>query len=285
MNENELKFELYRYQLNPIKTDQLELFGEDISYDELKARKNNLFEAQILNKETEVIAEKGEYIKVRIFHMDHFIGFKFASKKILRHFDSSLQDKELDDYPFVYVLVNNDPSKQVIAISKNYKAFNNTETVANILERTYSRKLQPSQLSFSVAPILDKKEYWSVLNRYNGRITQIRFDIIKPNITNISKKIKEGLRGLSESTNSLKTRVELNAPENQTLEDITKDNENISALSDYSTAGGGDVSLKVKGIKRRVQTKTTIREQSISEASLSGDPQFVLDAIKQLTGD
>lgn len=179
---------------------------------------------------------------------------------------------------------DNKPSIQKIGISVNYKAFHSTETVANIIENKYSEILINHDLTFSLTPILDEHEYWSVLEKYENRITQLRFDIIKPNISDLSKALKKGVKALADSTNSLKTKIELNAPENQVLEGINKENGQIVALSNYSVQGGGEVSLKVKGISGRIKTSQTIRTYEINEIHIEGSPKDVLEAMKKITG-
>ena len=110
-----------------------------------------------------------------------------------------------------------------------------------------------------------------------------KVDIIKPNITNISKSLKEGVKSLSDSTNSLRTRIELNAPEDQVLEGINSENDQIKALSDYSVNGGGDVSLRVKGIKKRVKTSKSVRSFEADSLHLEGQPDVVAELFKKIS--
>ena len=63
-----------------------------------------------------------------------FYLFKIAQKKtttITQNFENLVVDNE----PYVYVIINNDPTVQKIAISDNIEAFSNPDVVKNILKK------------------------------------------------------------------------------------------------------------------------------------------------------
>ena len=283
MRDKKLVFECYRYQLNPVKNNQLQLFGKSISFEELKSKKNELFSEAILSRREIIIpGRKGTYKQVKVAQEGSLFIYKFASQKELNHTTEELKEERLSDYPYVYMFIDNNPQNQIIAVSRYYKAFQNTEVVINSIENFYNEKINSSQLSFFVSPILNEKDYWETIEKYRGRIRQIRFDIIRPNISNISSALRKEMKDLIDTSNSHKTKLELNSPEKQTLEDINQNNQQIASLSDYSIKGGGEISLKVKGIKQRIKTSESKQKFEIAEATLKGNAQDILTILSEL---
>lgn len=110
-----------------------------------------------------------------------------------------------------------------------------------------------------IEPIFQKEEFWKIVGGKKEEISMIRFELIKPNLTNISGCLKDELKRVIDTTNSHKTVVEFNAPARAALEDITPSNNDINGLVDYSANGGGNIGVKFKHDRKKYQTAESIK--------------------------
>jgi hypothetical protein len=65
---------------------------------------------------------------------------------------------------------------------------------------------------------------------------------------------------------------------------IDHNNETLVGIVDYASQGGGNISLKVSGLKKRLQTSNSVKEIEISDIELQGQPAQVAATIKELLG-
>ena len=129
----QITFYLFRYHLLPLSSNdtQLQLFPEiKISADEIKKNKN-LYFSDVLKK---LDSSSNNTNPLKLYDKDdEYYLFKIANKrttKLTKNFSSQYIDNE----PYVYVIINNDPLEQKIAISDNIEAFSSYITVQNILK-------------------------------------------------------------------------------------------------------------------------------------------------------
>jgi hypothetical protein len=223
MANREIVFDFFRYQLLPKSSRQLTLFGETINVEELKARKNVLFQEAILNDEFRYFDSYNEVLKHRIIAVNEdVIIMKIGKQKRVILTNENFEDEEFPDFPSVYVVINNDPSNQRIAISRDIDAFSDSFVVSNILEENFTRICDQFNLEVVVNPILNKADFWDLIEKYKDRIVKLQFNLIRPNLANIVGAFKGEIRQLTDSTNSLVTKVELNSPKGSTLKTSTK---------------------------------------------------------------
>lgn len=288
MPKKEIEFSFFRYQLLP-KSSKIDLFypleRRNLDVEDLKQRKNEIFRDILQRDSLNIIDSHSGILKYKKYTSnDDLFIFKLGKKKSITIANEDLVDVEQEDYPSVWVIINNDPNVQVIAISSEVEAFSTPFVVANILEENFTRICSDFSLEVKINPILNATDFWNLVSKYQNRITQIKFTLIRPNLANISGTFKDEIRALTDSTNSVETKVELNAPKDGTLENINQDNARIKALTDYSTKGGGQtIKLKVKGLKRIISTEKTISKTEIKSVELSGSPEKVLEMFKEIT--
>jgi hypothetical protein len=270
MNHKNINFDLYRYQLLPITQNvQQDLYRKILTKDELIQKKNSLFHEVISNlPQLNTSANTILHQKVILDRSDWFV-FKLGSQKSIEIENENFDKERINNWPHVTVIINNRPDFQLMAISKNRKAFSSTNVVANIIVESLRDHLANLQLTIHVKTIFEKKDFWHVVNSNQGRITSVKFELISPNMANISKSLKVDLKQINLDTNSHKTCLELNANEGATLE-IKTDNEVIDGLVDYASEGGGDIRLKINGFKRSIHTQKTNKSIEIDELSIEG---------------
>lgn len=175
--------------------------------------------------------------------------------------------EEILRYPNFMLLINNNPDEQIILIERNYKAISKTNSGIRLFEKTFNKYLDNYQLSIYIQPVYDEKEFWEVVNRYPNLIVKCTFEFIRPNLANISKSLAEDLRNFQIDSNAHKTKLELEAPKKGVLE-INENSKEIIGLVKYSSKGGGDISLKIKGIRKKIRTSSSIKTIEIEEINI-----------------
>jgi hypothetical protein len=280
-NNKSVSFETYRFQLLPIsKSIQLTIDNEITSYSELVEKKNQ-FLAKIL-----------ELPKLSFEHSKSKISFRFDGtddnififrinvlRKINRH-TPDFKVEQIEDYPAVTIVFNNDKTKQMIAIERNAKAFAYPETVSHILEYNLNRYLKSKNLAIYIEPIYSKEDFWDIVQKYENRIKQLDFELIRPNMSNISSKIDDQLKQLENSVDAHKLNLKLQSSRDGNLV-IDRDNQQIDGLVEYASLGGGNVSFKVKGLRKKVKTAKTPKEINIDELEVKNlDANDLINILK-----
>jgi len=264
-----LNFNLYRYQLLPKDRHfQGALFGDIQTIDDLILKKNDLFYEQI--KTIEEWKGKRSIIKGQLlFDKDDFLIFRFAPRRTTKIENEYFEEEQYEDWPSIIVAVWNNKEKQVMAIQDRKKAFSSTKSVLSTITNSINIALVQKQLRIAAEPIFHEEAFWNIIEQYSHQIKKIRFDLITPNMANISGMLSEDLKNLAKMTNTLSTKLEIDA-EDSALH-IDKNNQQINSLVHYASQGGGNASIKVKGIQKRIQTSNSIKTIEIEELELNGD--------------
>lgn len=268
MNYKNVNFDLYRYQLLPITQNiQPDLYREILTKEELKRKKNILFH-EVISKLPNMVSNSGNSLQQKIvLNTESWFAFKLGTQKTIEIENENFNRELVDNWPHVTVIIDNRSDRQLIAISKNSRAFSSTRVVAKIIKESLKNHLANLQLSMHIEAIFEEKCFWKLINKNRGKVTSIKFELISPNMANISKSLKVNLKQINIDTNSHKTCLELNADDNASLE-IQEDNEVIDGLVEYASKGGGDIVLKVNGIKRSIRTKQSIKTIEIDELTV-----------------
>lgn len=266
-------FHLFRYQILPISLAiQLEL-GIDEEYpieslDDLLARKNEFFMAAL--EETEKFRfHRAETIRRVEGQIGSFFVLRLGAARGVTVVTREFTEAEIEDWPNVLIIFNNDPGVQKTAIQLNPRAFYRTTTVANILERNLNEHLRQRQLAVRFNPIFEESYFWDIVAQHRGKITQAEFEMVSPNLPEISGALSLDLEELHRRTNTQETNLRLKSDPESSLT-IKPDDEFIQGLVGYASKGGGNISVKVRGIRRRIQTTRGITEHSIDEVNIEG---------------
>jgi len=264
MNYKNISFDLYRYQLLPITQDiQPDMYRSILSIDELKKQKNILF-SEVLSNFPKLVHNASTLHQKTVLNEGDWFAFKLGVQRSIERENVHFNKERMDNWPHVTVILNNASDCQFIAISKNTKAFASSRVIANMLEKTLKEYLKKMQLSMHINELFDEQEFWELVKLYRGKITTVKFELISPNMANISKCLKVDLKQINLDTNSHRTCLELNAADEAVLE-IQNDNEIIDGIVEYAAEGGGDISIKVNGLKRSIHTQKTNKKIEIDE--------------------
>jgi len=251
------------------KAVQLKIDSPYHSAAEVRAAKNTILESLLSNQNFHFKSNKSDIESKLVFQKEDRFYFKVAVKREKRITNKDFTESTVEDYPNILIAFNNAPDVQKIAIQSYTQAFKETDTVSRILEETIDKQLRNDSLSFYLEPIFDKKEFWKMVNLYDKKIKQLSFEMVSPNMANISRNLQINLKDLYEDTNSHKTTVELNSDGDSNLE-INPESKLINSLVDYTSEGGGNISMRVDGIRRKLHTAQSKAEFSIKEALLKG---------------
>lgn len=271
--ENQLiYFEVFRYQLLPLTQDvQMDMFPDQkfsgiSSVQELRSKKNSIFE-HVLNQFPRLIYRKTELNhRVDMMTPPWFV-IEINTQKNLEREKKDFDTEKLDTWPHVVVIINNRPDVQLIAISRNPRAFSSGSVVAKILQENLQSSLSRYFLNIQIEALFEKNQFWNLVQEFSGRIVSVKFELISPNMANITKTLELDLARLNADTNSHRTDLKLNSSESAVLE-IKRDNKLIDSLVAYSSEGGGDIEFKVRGFKKTVRTSKSVREISIDEMAI-----------------
>jgi hypothetical protein len=281
MNEKQVAFHEYRYQILPVsQVIQLDLDGEIQSIEDLKQKKNKFFKRVVEGTNT-FSYSKGELTHKKIYIGPEVFILKLGVERDLIRKTREFEIEKVENWPTVVVAFNNNPKVQKCLVQQR-GGFQHTLTVVKILENTFNAGLHKYQLSLAFEPIYKKRYFWDLVDQYKGKITQLEFELISPNMSNISASLQLDLGALNRTTNTQRTNIQLNSDRDSYLTPSQDDNV-ISGLVDYSSQGGGNISIRAKGIRKRIQTAKGVNEIMIDEIFIdSSKPDSLATFFKDL---
>ncbi len=254
-------FEYYRYQLVPKSTVQLSIENIPYTLEEIKAQKNTFF-ANVISKAN--FKSHRNNLPYKLIYNGAELFYLLLSNIRNKSYYENFKEKKIKSEPFVDILIDNNPSHQIIAISRNREAFEDSKTVVKILTHTLNKYLDYYNIVLHIQPVVKQSVFWQDIKFKGDYLDKIIFELIKPNITNISERFKGEIRELIESTNSHETTISLNSPPRGTLDDINENNQRVKALVDYSSQGGGNIKYKFKNDRKVYQTSENVRVESVN---------------------
>jgi hypothetical protein len=275
-------FHFYRYQILPtIPPEQMELAFNKEDYttiEELVSQKNEIF-ARVLREQKSFRHVRAELTHL-LWEFGDFIVLKIGAKRGLIRITKDFKMEQLDTWPSVFVVINNDPNVQIIAVEEEADAFYRTSTVVHVLSTNLNEKLKKYRLQLEIRPTFERNEFWSIVRNYQRRIVETRFFMVAPNLAKISKGLELDLRELRERTNSVKTNMDLQAPRGESLT-LSEDDSFIQSLVTYASEGGGTIHLKVKNISKLIKTEDSIRSTEVDEIYFTGEnvPQQLIEQL------
>ncbi len=275
MDSKIINFHLFRFHLLPLASNnaQTSLFEENkLSVEELKEKKNIFFK-NILDE----LPKSKSHTHPLVLHSNdkNYYLFKLAQKKTTT-ITKNFKNQTIDNEPYVYVIVNNDETIQKIAISENSEAFSSPDVVKNILKKAFQKDLQKYGLNIEIEQIFSSVNFWEYVNKHQNEITFINFQYIKPNLANISKSLPEDFKQFSVNVNSHESHITIKAPEKGILENIQPSNLTINGLVEYISNGAGSIKMKVKNVRKQLDTNENPVILRIGEIDIEGAPEQVI---------
>lgn len=272
-------FRIYRYQLLPLDRNETKDLYYDLHPSQIIERKNEFFSEALTNLRNLKIRNSEIIVKVFRLLPDLF-SLQIAPSRPLTRETPDSQIEKVDNWPHMAAFVLNSPEEQYLLIQDRASAFASTDTVANLIKRGTRHTLEKLGLSLHIEPLFDKTYFWNLVENYKNLIASVEFEFITPNMANISQTLASTLKNLGKETNSVREELTLESDPASSL-DISPDNQTIQGLVDYTSEGGGDITLKIKGIRKRFHTSKSTREISITGLELSAPPEDIIQILRE----
>lgn len=272
-------FKLYRYQLLPIDRHTGDLY-QRMSVAQLIERKNELFA-----KAMDFVGEYKHARRALLVHVDatnnDAFFLRLAPSRPLTRELPDFRVEEMENWPHVTAIILNRPDEQYIAVQERAAAFENTDTVIKVIKNATRLALERAGLRLHIESMFSENFFWELVEEHRDRITWVDFEFITPNMANISKTLSEALKDLSKDTNAVKSDLQLRSDPAAAL-DLSSSNETVKGLVNYTSQGGGDITIKVKGIRKRLHTATSSRVVSMSELEITAPPDQAADILRKI---
>jgi len=285
------RFYLFRYQILPRIDPQ-----ESLVYSTPERNYNNLNELvedknHIFLNMIQKIEFKWPYSKIshEVVHFEEdscLVRLGVNRPTVLRTED--FKSFSTNDWPWIYIFIDNSPQNQIIAVEINRDAWDSPDITINMLTRNFNDYLKTYFLSVLIEPIIEKNAFWDFVEENKGKIKVVEFDMISPNMSNISENSKWPLREIRNEYNATRQKFRLENSESTSL-DIKKD-ELIESLADYSSLGGGCTRFKIKGLRQFKSLKGDTKTIEIDEIDFVSEDrnhfhlfaQLILSIIRKL---
>jgi hypothetical protein len=272
-------FKVYRYQLLPIDRHTDDLY-DGLTAAQLIEHKNSIFARAVPFIKTH--RHRGSDLSVRLASSegDAFI-LSIGPKRALRRETPDFRIEQIENWPHATAIILNRPHEQYIVVQDRPTAFASTDTVVKLIDRATRTPLQRSGLRLHTERVFSESHFWQLVNEYRDKITWLEFEFVTPNMANISNTLSSTLKELAKDTNSSQSNLQLRSDAASAL-DIDKNDQTIQGLVDYTSEGGGDISLKIKGLRKRIQASRSIREIELDDLQLSGPPEQIAGILRDI---
>lgn len=252
--------------------------------EELIARKNEFFSdaiSEAISRAGAFSDPKRETVTKELLAQDDFFLLKIAHNKSVLLETKEFRNEVIDNWPSILIAIWNEPDKQLIAVQKRTTAFASCEVVVKTILGKLSNYLVQHHLRPIYEPLFEKKQFWSILDQYKGKVKSVEFEIVTPNMANISGTLPEELKEFAKQTNSIKNKIKIESDPEASLH-LEKENLALNGLVNYSSEGGGNISLKIEGIKKIYHTSKTVKEVTLGETQIQGNAEQIVEALKEL---
>jgi len=271
-------FKVYRYQLLPIDRHTDDLY-DGLTAVQLIESKNSIFAKTIPFLRTHRHRGSDLSVRLEIIESDTFI-LSVASRRDLTRETPDFRIEQIENWPHVTTIILNRPEEQYILVQDRPAAFASTDTVVKLIESATRASLQRSGLRLHTERVFSKSQFWQLVREYRDKITWIEFEFVTPNMANISNTLSDTLKGLAKDTNSSQSILQLRSDPASAL-NIDPSDQTVQGLVDYTSEGGGDISIKIKGLRKKIQTSRSVREIELDDLQLSGPPDQIARILRE----
>lgn len=276
-----INFDLFRYQLLPIdRYLQGNMVTGITTIKELIEKKNDIFSEAIVNVKS-FSNKKYTTITKKLYDQNNFFLFKIANNRAIRRETQNFENEIIDNWPSILVAIWNMPDKQLVAVQKRTNAFSSSYSVVRLILERIEKQLEYHRIRIIFEPLFEREYFWSILNRHEGKVKKVEFEIVTPNMANISGTLPDDLREFAKQTNSTRNFLSIESDPEASLH-LEQNNNVLQGLVGYSSEGGGNISVKIDGIKKKYQTSRTVKEVQISNIELQGDSEQIVKALKEI---
>lgn len=188
----------------------------------------------------------------------------------------------MHSYPFSHVFIYNNKQYQIIAIQDSSDL--HSKTIKSCLEVKLEKLLYEKGIIIKILPIYKENNFWDFVSKHEQKIISLSFNIITPNMSNISSTLDEELKQTAKRTGTIETNLKFNADKNRYLK-LNREDNTIDGLVKYTSKGGGDINMKIKGFKKGFSSNDYQKYLEIDELNYNGSLQNFKELMKDLEDD
>ncbi len=259
------------------------LDGSTMTIDEIQANKNKLFELALREKQLQFSYWRKPLSYKVVYDVPPYFVFKLANYRSIKA-EINFEEVHVDHEPSVYIIIQNDPDNQIIAIEYDQNVFANQQAVADVLHRSFRLILHEYHLVPEIVNKFDEKEFWAIIQEYQNRIQSIQFEFVKENNSRLYENLAEELSHAAKEVNSHRTILSYNAPKDGVLEKITPNNDTLNEIVRSASNGIAPIKIKIAGKTKPITTKTEVVTREI-EYAIEGEftnPDDAADFVKNI---
>jgi len=154
----DIEFELFRYQLLPITQHaQEDMFHEIKTTEDIRRNKNKFF-FEIISQLPKLTHRTLDLNQRIIVNSSPWLVFQLGAHKTLERANENFKKETIENWPYITVIINNQPEIQLIAVSKNREAFSRGKVVVDELKNSIERNLRNFQLSMH----FEARTFWTI---------------------------------------------------------------------------------------------------------------------------
>lgn len=255
-------FVLYTYQFRPISNFEKSIFNEIPSISERMDNKQTYFHNILSSDSFRFQSRRYGKINHRIyFNQGGIIILKLANNKHINLENDFMKSRYLNS-PSCFVIIDNRPNIQRIAIEDYHNAFSATNVVRNILQQSFRKALKSFGLDLEIKKEYEQREFWTLIERLPRGASMVRFRFSYPNLPRVNQSIQELISRESKAVNSKQTTIEYRSDESEQLE-LFESNNNLHDLVKASADSGHPITIKIKGIRKYVMTGNSTKRIEI----------------------
>lgn len=210
--------------------------------------------------------------------------YRIGADRSISRETHEFKEEVLENWPSILLAIWNRPDRQLIGIQNRSAAFKDTNSVVRLIFDSLRTGITNNQLTLKWEPLFERRHFWELIKKHEGKIQEVAFEFITPNMSNISQTLSTELKDFAKSTNSVDNTLVIHSDPDSHL-NIDSDNPSIKGLVDYSSSGGGNIKLKVKGLRMKVSASDAIKELEIDEFTLQGNAEDAANYIKELLNE
>lgn len=273
-------FALFRYQIIPVTTQ----FNLMYDINDVIRRKNEEFFEKLC-----FFAKRSDFKGKTIYNFnidrrdDMMALLTVQRRKNVKIINEDKFEEIVDSFPYITVFIDNTPEHQILAVETS-KDYTSPKSIAKYFNEKINGLLADSHLAVKISPLYKKSDFWSFIEEHKDKISRINFELITPNMSNISHSLSEELKSLSKSTKSSLTNLNICAERGKSLV-IDQQNQGIASMVDYSSDGGGEISVRVRDSKVKFRSNDYQASVEIGEADMKLSLKDIASLIRSMHED
>jgi hypothetical protein len=196
--------------------------------------------------------------------------------------EEGFNEEKIEDWPTVpvFISLSNSPTTgQAIAIGTANRVLKKPLPILEALADTLSGRIRPNSFELNVNAISRTSDFWDVVSENKENIENITFTFTAPNLFNANDQLDKELKAASETLNA--THLTIGAENKAGGIKLTEEQNFTKRAVEYISGGGGQYSMKIKGLQKKVKDGEYVKSVTIDEVTISSLPEDE-EKLKQL---